>query len=161
MITSSSRRRRRRWRAGKFPPSWRRGAFRTAVTPAPFRRDANHCYSRLHRKLDYGHPLVLPRADADVDDEDGAVVALCFLAEAEDFSVLAHLPGRPYLTPDPRQIARHTRVRALVVLGIRPPSAARSSSYAYRCTARSVATSELHDCKANVENSPPSAILAT
>jgi len=52
-----------------YLPSWatrrRCDAFRTAVTPAPFRRrDANHCYSRLHRKLDYDGVVLPTRARA-------------------------------------------------------------------------------------------------
>lgn len=119
-------------RSGKFPPSRQRDAFRIAVTPAPFLRGANHCYSRLHRKLDYGvrgrssYRALTPSSSV-VDVDDDAV--LCFLAKTEHFSrVLVVHPRasfRPYLARNPRQIAIHASARVRVQRA--PPSPA------YRC----------------------------
>lgn len=72
------------------------------------RRDVDHCYSRLHRKLDYGvlrAALIPVRADADADDD----VALCSSAEAERMYLplllsVAHLPVL-ISPPDPPDLA--------------------------------------------------------
>lgn len=76
------------------------------------RRDADHCYSRLHRKLDYGVLRDRPhfRARADADD-----AALRSLAEAERMRLplllsVAHPPV--LISPPIRARLRHTRAAA-------------------------------------------------